>query len=84
MGKEPAFPGGGRMAQKVVMQLSDRKAKPLCMKCGGSPKIEQEHFVREKMAFGFTEATVISANHSWLRPPFFSGHTSGDQKYISK
>lgn len=27
---------------------------------------------------------MILANCSWLRPPFLSGHTSGDQKYISK
>lgn len=84
MGKEPAFPGGGRMAQKVVLQPSDRKAKPLRMKCGGSPKIEQEHSIREKMAVRFTEAHSDLGKCSWLRLPFFSGHTSGDQKYISK
>lgn len=56
MGKEPAFPGGGRMAQKVIIQPSDLKAEPLCMKWSGSPKIVQEHSIHEKIAVRVTEA----------------------------
>lgn len=63
--KEPAFAGGrGRAgtACKVLAQLCDLKAKPLCVKRSGTSKIEQEHSIHAKMTVEVTETYSDLAN----------------------
>lgn len=53
-----AFPGVAETAGRVSIQPCDLKAKPLCVKHCGTPKIDQEHPIHVQMTVKVTETPV--------------------------